>query len=61
MIIIKYHEWLKIMPDYKETVYELCNDDFKKIRRISKEEAIEMIAENNLQRVHRNYLGAIWR
>jgi fido (protein-threonine AMPylation protein) len=61
MIIIKYHEWLKIQPEYKETAYELCNDDFKKVRRLSKEEAVELIRKNNLQRVHRNMYGAIWR
>ena len=61
MIIIKYYEWLKIQPDLREVVYELCNDAFKKIRQLSKEEAIKMINENHLQRVHRNNLGAIWR
>lgn len=61
MVIIKYHEWLKILPYYKETVYELCSDDFKKVKRLSKEEAIKMIEENNLKRVHRNMFGAVWR
>lgn len=61
MIIIKYHEWLIIQPDLRQTIYELCSDDFKAKRQITKEEAIKMIQENNLQRVHRNRFGAIWR
>jgi hypothetical protein len=61
MIIIKYHEWLTIQPDIRQTIYELCSDDFKAKRQITKEEAIKMIQENNLQRVHRNRFGAIWR
>lgn len=61
MIIIKYFEWLKIQPDLREAVYELCNSDFKKIRQISKDEAVEMINENHLTRVHRDKHGAIWR
>ncbi len=71
MIIIKYYEWLKIQellikknglnPDIREAVYELCNDDFKKIRQLNKQEAIELIEENHLTRVHRNKYGAIWR
>lgn len=50
-----------IKPDIREAVYELCNDDFKKIRQLKKEEAIELIEENHLMRVHRNEHGAIWR
>lgn len=61
MIIIKYHEWLTIQPDLHQVIYELCSDDFKAKRQITKEEAIKMIQENNLQRVHRNRFGAIWR
>lgn len=71
MVIIKYFEWLKIQellmkknglkPDIREVVYELCSNDFKKIRQISKEEAVEIIEENHLVRVHRDKYGAIWR
>jgi hypothetical protein len=61
MVILKYHEWLRIQPDYRSTIYELCDDEFKKKRQISKEEAIELIREHNLQRVHRNMHGAIWK
>lgn len=61
MIIIKYHEWLIIQPELRQVIYELCSDDFKAKRQITKEEAIKMIQENNLQRVHRNRFGAIWR
>ena len=71
MVILKYYEWLKIQellmkknglkPDIREVVYELCSNDFKKIRQISKEEAVEIIEENHLVRVHRDKYGAIWR
>lgn len=61
MVILKYKEWLKIQPDLRSTIYELCHDNFKKIRQISKEEAIKMINENNLKRVHRSPHGVIWR
>ena len=61
MVIIKYYEWLKIQPDLRETVYEQCDDNFKKVKQITKEEAISFIEENNLQRVHRNKYGAIWK
>ena len=61
MIIIKYFEWLKIQPDLRDVVYELVTEDFKKIRQLTKEEAIEMIEENHLVRVHRDKYGAIWR
>lgn len=61
MIIIKYYEWLKIQPDLREVVYEQCKDDFKKVRQLTKQEAIEMIEENHLVKVHRNKYGAIWR
>ena len=61
MVIIKYFEWLRIFPDYREVIYELCRDDFKKIRQITKEEAIRLIDENHLQKVHWNSSGAIWK
>ena len=71
MVILKYFEWLRIQeliskktglkPDIREAVYELCTDKFKKIRRISKEEAIELIQENRLQKVHWSRYGAIWK
>ena len=71
MVILKYYEWLKIQellmkkngikPDIREAVYELCNDKFKKIRQLTKEEAVELINENHLTRVHRDKYGAIWR
>ena len=37
MIIIKYHEWLTIQPDIRQTIYELCSDGFKAKRQITKE------------------------
>jgi hypothetical protein len=61
MIIIKYREWLKIQPTLRTTIYELCKDDFKKVRILSKEEAIDMIENNGLTKVHSNKYGAIWR
>jgi mRNA-degrading endonuclease RelE of RelBE toxin-antitoxin system len=61
MIVIKFHEWLKIQPDFREIVYELCDDEFKKIRRVTKEEAIELIEEYHLHKVHQNRYGSIWR
>ena len=61
MVIIKYFEWLKVQPDFREVVYEQCNDDFKKVRQLTKQEAIEKIEENHLVKVHRNKYGAIWR
>lgn len=71
MIIIKYYEWLRIQelmqpktglkPDLRDSVYELVDEDFKKIRKLSKQEAVELIQENHLIRVHRDNNGAIWR
>lgn len=61
MIIIRYNEWLIVHPDIRGTVYELCRDDFTKVRQISKEEAREKIKENGLKMVHFNKHGAIWR
>lgn len=50
-----------IKPDIREAVYELCNDKFKKIKQLTKQEAVELIEENHLMRVHRDKYGAIWR
>ena len=61
MIVIKYFAYLKIRPDYRDVVYELCDDTFKRVRLLSKEEAIKIIETNHLQRVHRNIYGAIWK
>lgn len=60
MKVIRYNEWLIWHPDVRSVVYELCADDFKKIRQISKEEARELIMENDLKMVHFNKHGAIW-
>lgn len=62
MIIIKYHEWLSIAPeDFRSIVYELCDDDFKKIRIIKKDEAADLIRINRLSKVHHNKYGTIWK
>ena len=66
MMIIKYYEWLKILPDEKHTIYELCKRDpdaeggVRKIRNIDKATAMAMIAEHHLNIVHRNKYGIIW-
>ena len=70
MIIIKYYEWLLIeelmlrkvglKPTIRGVIYEMCDDRGKKIRKISKEEAIKLIDENHLTRVHRDENGVIW-
>ena len=62
MVILKYHEWLSIAPDdFRGIVYELCEDNFKKIRIIKKEEALQLIRMNRLSKVHHNKYGTIWR
>ena len=61
MIIIKYFEWLRFQPDVRNIVYELCDEEAKKIRELDREEAIQMIKDNHLTRVHRNIHGTIWR
>lgn len=66
MMILKYYEWLKILPNEKHAVYELCKRDetaeegVRKIRTIDRETALEMIATHHLQLVHRNKYGVIW-
>lgn len=61
MIIIKYYEWMRIIPDEKHPVYELCNDRFERRRELTREDAQRMIKDNNLMLVHRDKRGAIWR
>lgn len=60
MKVIRYNEWLIWHPDVRNVVYELCRNDFKKIREISKEEARKLIKENDLKMVHFNMHGSIW-
>lgn len=60
MKVIRYNEWLIWHPDVRNVVYEECEDDFKKIRQISKEGARDLIKENGLKMVHFNKYGAIW-
>lgn len=60
MIIIKYYEWLRFEPDYREAIYELCDKEFKKIRQLKKADAVAMIEANNLLKVHSCRDGAIW-
>lgn len=61
MIVIKYNEWLIVQPDLQGKVYELCDDEFNKIKLINKKEAIRLISENNLQVVCKNKYGTIWK
>jgi hypothetical protein len=61
MVILKYNEWLIFYPDIRNTVYELCKDDFTKIRQISREEARKKIEENGLKMVHSSKHGTIWK
>lgn len=60
MKVIRYNEWLIWHPDVRSVVYEFCDEDFKKIRQITRDEAHELIKENNLKMVHFNKHGAIW-
>ena len=65
-MIIKYYEWMKVFPDQRQIVYEQCvrdrneKDGVRNLRRLNKEEAMELIEENNLRVVHRNKYGTIW-
>ena len=66
MMIIKYYEWMKVFPDQRQIVYEHCvrdrneKDGVRPLRTLNKEEAMELIQENNLHIVHRNKHGCIW-
>lgn len=66
MMIIKYYEWLKILPDEKHAIYELCERDdnietgVRKIRNLDKHTAMAMIAEKHMQVVCKNKHGIIW-
>lgn len=70
-MIIKYNEWLLIeelmlaklgmKPTIRGRIYHLCDDQGKMIRKLSKEEAIELIKENKLEQVQRNEHGVIWQ
>ena len=65
-MIIKYYEWMKVFPDQRQIVYEQCvrdrneKDGVRTLRNLNKEEAMELIQENNLHIVHRNKHGCIW-
>ena len=65
-MIIKYYEWMKVFPDQRQIVYEQCvrdrneKDEVRTLRKLNKEEAMELIQENNLHIVHRNKHGTIW-
>lgn len=67
MIIIKYFEWMNIFPDNRHIVYEQCvidpeeEDGVRTLRRLEREEAMELIEENDLHIVHRSRHGTIWR
>ena len=66
MMIIKYYEWLKIIPDEKHPICELCKrdtdaeDGIRKIKNIDKQTAQRMIEDNHLRVVCKNKYGIIW-
>ena len=66
MMIIKYFEWLRILPEEKHAIYELCKrdpkeeDGVKRIKTLTREVAKKMIEDNNLHIVQRNKYGIIW-
>ena len=66
MMVIKYYEWLKILPDEKHAIYELCVRDDKsesgvrKIKELDKQSAMAMIADKHMQVVCKNKYGIIW-
>jgi hypothetical protein len=65
-MIIKYYEWLKIIPHEKHPIYELCKrdadaeDGITKIKNIDKQTAQTMIKDNHLLVVCNNKHGIIW-
>ena len=65
-MIIKYYEWLRLLPDERYAVYEICErdpelkDGVRHVKYIEKEEAKKLIEVKNLHVVHRNKLGVIW-
>lgn len=66
MMIIKYYEWLKILPGEKHCIYEQCRRDpdaengVRKARTLDRETAKSLIEAHHLHVVHRNKYGAIW-
>ena len=69
MIIIKYYEWLRIIPGEKHAVYESCEitvnpktgeKETTSVKTLSKEDAKAIIAKNNMRIVRRNKHGVIW-
>lgn len=66
MMIIKYYTWLKLLPDERHAVYEICErdselkDGVRHVKYIEKDEAKRLIEANNLHVVHRNKYGVIW-
>jgi len=66
MTIIKYFEWLSILPSERREVYELCVRDpqvksgYRTIEILDKRTALAMIRENELPLVHSDSDGMIW-
>lgn len=46
MIIIKYYEWIKIMPEERHPIYEIVNSKYEKLRTITRDEAQRLIRDN---------------
>lgn len=68
-MIIKYYEWLRILPSEQHIVYEqgerainpkTGETEFKSGKRLSKEEAMDNIRANKLHIVCKNQHGVIW-
>jgi hypothetical protein len=60
MIIIKYFEWMKLIKDERHPVYEICDKHYKCRKKISREEAMWLIKDNNLRLAFFSNDGAIW-
>ena len=65
-MILKYYEWLKILPEEKHVVYELCNRDpdaeegVRRVKYLDKDTAMRMIEDNHLIIRQQNKYGIIW-
>lgn len=66
MMILKYYEWLKILPEEKHVVYELCNRDpdteegVRRVKYLDKDTAMRLIEDNHLIIRQQNKYGIIW-
>lgn len=61
MIIIRYNEWIRLLPEEKHIVYEICDEKFKRLRIIDRTEAKRLINIHGLKLVFKSKDGAIFR